>query len=57
MRRLTVLLVEDNPRDVRLTQRAFEQAGVPHDLRAVRDGDDALAYLHREGEPRSEFDQ
>ena len=50
MRRLTVLLVEDNPRDVRLTQRAFEQAGVPHDLRAVRDGDDALAYLHREGD-------
>ena len=50
MRRLTVLLVEDNPRDVRLTQRAFEQADVPHELRIVRDGDEALAYLHREGE-------
>ena len=50
MRRLTVLLVEDNPRDVRLTQRAFEQASVPHDLRVVRDGDEALAYLHREGD-------
>src|SRR5216684_9338997 len=33
MHQLTVLLVEDNPRDVRL----------------VRDGDEALAYLHREG--------
>jgi CheY-like chemotaxis protein len=50
VRRLTVLLVEDNPRDVRLTQRAFEQASVPHELRVVRDGDEALAYLHREGE-------
>ena len=49
MRQLTVLLVEDNPRDVRLTQRAFKQAGLPHDLRVVRDGDEALAYLHHEG--------
>ncbi|MBM3224298.1 MAG: response regulator [Candidatus Tectomicrobia bacterium] len=49
MRQLTVLLVEDNPRDVRLTQRAFKQAGLPHELRVVRDGDEALTYLHREG--------
>ncbi len=49
MRQLTVLLVEDNPRDVRLTQRAFVQAGLAHDLRVVRDGDEALAYLQREG--------
>ena len=46
MRHLTVLLVEDNPRDVRLTQRAFEQAHIPHDLRVVYDGDEALQYLH-----------
>lgn len=50
MRQLTILLVEDNPRDVRLTQRAFAQAAMPHDLRVVRDGDEALAYLHREGQ-------
>lgn len=49
MRQLTVLLVEDNPRDVRLTQRAFVQAGLLHELRVVRDGDEALAYLRREG--------
>src|SRR5882724_5410532 len=49
MRQLTVLLIEDNPRDVRLTQRAFKQAGLPHELRVVRDGDEALAYLHQEG--------
>lgn len=49
MRQLTVLLVEDNPRDVRLTQRAFVRAGLSHDLRVVRDGDEVLAYLQREG--------
>jgi CheY-like chemotaxis protein len=49
MHQLTVLLVEDNPRDVRLTQRAFTQVSLLHDLRIVRDGDEALAYLHREG--------
>jgi CheY-like chemotaxis protein len=46
---LTVLLIEDNPRDIRLTQRAFKQTEMTHDLRVVRDGDEALAYLHREG--------
>jgi CheY-like chemotaxis protein len=49
MRQLTVLLVEDNPRDVRLTQRAFVQTGLSHELRVVRDGDEALMYLRREG--------
>ena len=49
MRRLTVLLVEDSSRDVRLTQRAFAQADIAHDLRVVRDGDEALEYLHRMG--------
>ena len=34
---------------MRLTQRAFKQAGLPHELRVVRDGDEALAYLHQEG--------
>ncbi|MCZ6876221.1 MAG: response regulator [bacterium] len=50
MRRLTILLVEDNPRDVRLTQRAFAQTDMSHDLCVVRDGDEALAYLQREGQ-------
>ncbi len=49
MSQLTVLLIEDNPRDVRLTQRAFQQVELTHDLRVVRDGDEAIAYLNREG--------
>jgi CheY-like chemotaxis protein len=46
---LTVLLVGDNPWGVRLTQRAFREAGLTHDLRIVCGGDEALAYLLREG--------
>ena len=49
MHRRTVLLVEDNRRDIRLLQRAFEQTGLATDLRVVHDGDAALAYLHRQG--------
>jgi CheY-like chemotaxis protein len=45
MRQMTVLLVEDNPRDVRLIQRAFDKAKVTQDLHVVRDGEEALAYL------------
>ena len=47
MRELTVLLVEDNPRDIRLIQRAFNQVGFQHGLHIARDGDEALAYLYR----------
>ena len=49
MRQMTVLLVEDNPRDVQLTQRAFDKADFPYDLHIVRDGEEVLAYLGREG--------
>ncbi|KFA94867.1 response regulator [Archangium violaceum] len=53
-----ILLVEDNPDDVDLTQRAFQRAGVTHPLEVVEDGMDALDYLfgrgvfsHRRHEP------
>jgi CheY-like chemotaxis protein len=49
MRQMTMLLVEDNPRDVRLIQRAFDKADIAHDLHIVRDGEEALAYLRRDG--------
>jgi CheY-like chemotaxis protein len=40
-----ILLVEDNPNDVLLTQRAFRQSNVANELRVVRDGAEALEYL------------
>jgi len=40
-----ILLVEDNPRDVLLTERAFKQSKVANELRVVTDGAAALDYL------------
>jgi CheY-like chemotaxis protein len=46
---MQVLLVEDNPGDVRLTQEALKDAKVHLELRVVNDGVEAMEYLHREG--------
>jgi chemotaxis family two-component system response regulator Rcp1 len=48
MQRL-VLLVEDSPGDVRLTQEAFRDAGKSIDLRVAADGVEAMAFLRHEG--------
>lgn len=54
-----VLLVEDSPGDVRLTQEAFRDAGVPIILHVATDGVEAMAFLRREGihrdAPRPDF--
>ncbi|MBE9157278.1 response regulator [Nodosilinea sp. LEGE 06152] len=41
----TILLVEDNPKDVFLVQRAARKAGIATPLQVVNDGDAALEYL------------
>lgn len=46
---IQVLLVEDNPGDVRLTMEAFKDARVINHFSVVEDGEEALAYLRREG--------
>jgi two-component system, chemotaxis family, response regulator Rcp1 len=48
-RRAEILLVEDNPADIRLTQEVFEEIGIPHRVHIARDGEEALAMLRREG--------
>ena len=45
-----ILLVEDNPGDVRLTEEAFKDARINNELHVVTDGEAALDYLHRRGE-------
>jgi chemotaxis family two-component system response regulator Rcp1 len=42
---IEILLVEDNPADVRLTQEALREGKVKNNLRVARDGEEALAYL------------
>ena len=44
-----ILLVEDNPADVKITQRALKESGLPVDLIVVRDGQEAVDYLLRQG--------
>lgn len=40
-----ILLVEDNPDDVEITQRALAKSRVANELHVVRDGQEALDFL------------
>lgn len=44
-----ILLVEDSPSDILITQEAFEQAKLMNRLHVVEDGVEALAFLRRQG--------
>ena len=44
-----ILLVEDDPNDVLLIQRAFQKAGLRNALKVVRDGEQAIDYLSGKG--------
>ena len=49
IRAVDILLVEDNPGDVRLTMEALREGKVRNNLMVARDGVEALAMLRREG--------
>ena len=44
-----ILLVEDNPGDIRLTQEAMKEGDLPNKLHVVKDGVEAIAFLRRQG--------
>lgn len=46
---MDVLLIEDSPGDVRLTQEAFREANSAIRLHVASDGVEAMAFLQREG--------
>jgi CheY-like chemotaxis protein len=46
---MEVLLVEDNPGDVRLTREALREGMIPNRLSVVSDGEEAVAFLRRQG--------
>lgn len=46
-RPIEILLVEDNPADVRLTIEGLKEAKIANTLHAVNDGDAALDFLYR----------
>ena len=49
MRPVEILLVEDNPGDVRLTVEGLQEARVYNNLHIAQDGIEAMEFLHREG--------
>src|SRR5579863_3275931 len=46
---IEVLLVEDSPGDVRLTQEAFREANQAIHLHVASDGVEAMAFLNKNG--------
>jgi chemotaxis family two-component system response regulator Rcp1 len=44
-----ILLVEDNEADIRLTREALSEVKLLNELHVARDGEEALAFLSREG--------
>lgn len=49
MKNKSILLVEDNPSDVKLTKRALEQNQITNELIVAEDGEEALDYLFATG--------
>ena len=48
-RPVEILLVEDNPGDVRLTIEALKEGKMSNNINIVGDGAEALAFLHQSG--------
>ncbi|MDD5773500.1 MAG: response regulator [bacterium] len=46
---IEILLVEDNPADVRLTIETLKQEKICNNVQVVSDGEEALNFLHRRG--------
>ncbi len=56
---IEILLVEDNPGDVRLTMELLRESKIRNHINAVNDGIEAMAYLRKEakfrGAPRPDL--
>jgi two-component system, response regulator len=49
MKAKNILLVEDNPDDIKLTLRAFMKCGITNPVEVIQDGAEALDYLFAAG--------
>jgi two-component system, chemotaxis family, response regulator Rcp1 len=47
---IEILMIEDSPEDVELTEEALKDAKVRNNLHIARDGVEGLAFLKREGQ-------
>lgn len=46
---INILLVEDNPGDIRLTKEVLKEGKIQNNLSVVMDGEEALFFLNKEG--------
>lgn len=46
--KIHILLVEDSPSDVRLTQEALKDSGLDYELSLANDGEEAMNFLHQQ---------
>ncbi len=53
MKAVDILLVEDNPGDVRLTQEALNEGRIANKLHVVNDGVEAIEFLSKTGKHRN----
>ncbi len=47
--KIEILLAEDNDDDILMTQNAFKTAKLLNGLKVVKDGEEAMAYVKRQG--------
>ncbi len=46
---INILLVEDNPADIRLTREVLKEGKIKNNLSVVMDGEEALLFLRKQG--------
>ena len=46
-KKIEILLVEDTPSDVRLTEEALKRSDLVYNLEVVNDGEQAMSYLNK----------
>lgn len=46
---IDILLVEDNPADIRLTQELFKESKIKNNLFVAKDGEEAILFLKKQG--------
>ena len=54
---IEILLIEDNPSDVKLAMRAFEKNNLANKVQVLRDGEEALEYLFGTGRYAGQVDR
>jgi two-component system, chemotaxis family, response regulator Rcp1 len=52
---INILLVEDNPGDIRLTKEVLKEGKIRNNLSVVTDGEEALFFLRKSGQYKDAF--